>query len=168
MTAPISPEVHTRNPWQRGNHHGRQNYRSLSSSFYPLQFCSSDNRKHKESSLPGTGFSLVAKTSKTGRSLATAPRAHSPPWSAGAGRGALRSLHPATELSFSMSCQPGTENPVFHAGRAHNATLPTIFQLIWKCWHYFTFAGNTSAGFIDSPWTPANSHCPWKGQTCFL
>lgn len=75
---------------QGGNHQRRENSRSSSSSFYPLQFRSSNNRTHGESSLPGTGFAPVAETSKTGCSLATKPCAPSPSQSAGAGRGALR------------------------------------------------------------------------------
>lgn len=128
---PVSSEVHTPTPSQRQE--GREETTragqllKLKPHFIHCNFYSSNNRKHGESSLPGTGFSPVAGTSKTGCSLATTPCAGSPAPSAGAGWGALRSLHPATELSFSMSCQPSRENPFFHAGRAHTAMLPTIF-----------------------------------------
>lgn len=43
------------------------------------------------------------------------------------GQRAQRSLHPATELSFSMSCLPRTRNLVAQAGRAHAAMLLTVF-----------------------------------------
>lgn len=43
------------------------------------------------------------------------------------GQRAQRSLHPETELSFSMSRLPRTRNLVAQAGKAHSAMLLTVF-----------------------------------------
>lgn len=87
--------------------------------------CHSAEQQHiRGASFSGTAFSPASQTrvllSNSACALLPGQRAQ------------RRSLHPGAELSFSMSCLPGTRNLVAQAGTAHAAMLLTGFQLTWK------------------------------------
>lgn len=114
----IPPQARTPIPSQRAwEPRGPAELRSFKSSFYPLPLCSS--RSRALGVIPSWHGIFHAKPD---RSLLSNPACALLP-----GQRAQRSLHPATELSFSMSCLPRTRNLVAQAGRAHAAMLLTVF-----------------------------------------
>lgn len=112
-----TPGSHT-HPLTKGTGAARAaELRSFRSSFYPLPLCSS--RSRALGVIPSWHGIFHAKPDRS--LLSNSACALLP------GQRAQRSLHPATELSFSMSCLPRTRNLIAQAGRAHAAMLLTVF-----------------------------------------